>query len=90
MLKESAMNKFLQYCEKNKLNPRDYTPDEKLQIISDFIIQDSLKQRNFSEFNNFAIKYCKENKLDINNLTREQQFRIGYEFNDKKLDDYFE
>jgi hypothetical protein len=90
MLKESAMNKFLQYCEKNKLNPRDYTPDEKLQIISDFIIQDSLKQRNFSEFNDFAIKYCKENKLDINNLTREQQFRIGYEFNDKKLDDYFE
>jgi hypothetical protein len=90
MLKEFAMNKFLQYCEKNKLNPRDYTPDEKLQIISDFIIQDSLKQRNFSEFNDFAIKYCKENKLDINNLTREQQFRIGYEFNDKKLDDYFE
>lgn len=90
MLKESAMNKFLQYCEKNKLNPRDYTPDEKLQIISDFIIQDSLKQRTFSEFNDFAIKYCKENKLDINNLTREQQFRIGYEFNDKKLDDYFE
>jgi hypothetical protein len=93
MLKDSVINKFLQYCKDNKLNPNDYTLNEKLQLTADFIIQDNLKRKcfnDFNEFNDFGIKYCKKNKLDINNLNEEQKFRIAYEFSNKKLDDYFE